>query len=347
MENLGVIMNFRQLFLAIISMGLFAHSSVMPMGTALGYARTGFSKTCTGIHWGIFATPFLEGQYNFFVKNPLIASKKNLEKTKRSTENETLNKVFPELANEDRKEIKEIDKDIKKLIHEWDHNNALKNTELHISPSGRYQRFSAHTFYHYDELLAKQANIGVDPPFIHLLIEKRKAIQANNFNRVDEINAKLLKFKPLIQHELGHVKNNDFLGNYIATTIMPFITILGLKKAKKLIKPVQSQPTLFKDIMKIPSAIGKVLLTFGGLTLFYKHKEQLADNNIENNITNLENAKSFFEELQTPIEHRKNSPIVSLLLEEYEDPAHPSPTRRIWAIEKRIEKLKREQEKNK
>ena len=183
----------------------------------------------------------------------------------------------------------------------------------------------------------------MDFEFIKLVLKKRKHLQKNNTDKITDIDNKLLKFKPFIQHELGHIKNNDNIKKYIAITLMTF-AIFGITS---LVKSVPSQPTLFKDIMKVPSAIGKLLLTGVGILLYNKHIEMLADKNIEDDLTNLENMKSFLEKYQVSAQTMKEYPISWLLLDELGNRGHPSPTRRIWAIDKRIERLKRKQEQEK
>ncbi len=324
-------MNSRQLFLALITMGLFAHSSVLPMSTALGYARAGFSKACTGAHWTIFAAPFLAMQYKFFTAN--IGHAKDLK---------------IKLKNEE-KPIEPVAKDIKKLIHTWDHNNSLKNVSLYISKSDRPRAFFSSTYYPYNDPLARQAQIEIDPDFVNLVSERKEALQKNELNQVKKIDAELLKYKHVIQHELGHIRNNDSLKTGATSLMMPIATLFCLSIARKLLQPKPSNPTLLKDIMKIPSACGKVLLTVGGIFAIDKHQEMLADKNIESNITTLQHAKAFFEmsSRYTPPKKMQRHPWLCTAVEELENINHPGPSRRIWAIDKRIERLKRKQEQEK
>ena len=288
MGILGVIMNFKQLFLSIVSVGLFAHSSVLPMGTALGYARVGFSKACTGIHWGIFAAPYLHVSYNRIKEYSPISSKETLEHRRQFV-------AGPFDYKDRRIKFQAASEDAKKLIKQWDHNNALENTRLHIWRSS--VEYANHTFFHYNETPKKQAAILVHPYFVDLIQERKKALKNNNIEGIKKIDAELLKIKPIIQHELSHTQNNDFIVAMIAApALMPFVTHFGIKGIKKLITATPPRPSILKDIMKIPSAMGKFFLTGTGNILFLKHREQLADNNIESDITNLENMKTFFQE---------------------------------------------------
>lgn len=152
-----------------------------------------------------------------------------------------------------------------------------------------------------------------------------------------------MKWIGTLNHESNHLNNNDTLKQRLASFIAPFMVHYSLKTINKTMLPSSMKIDSFLAIqlIKIPSAFGKLMLSLGGIQAFSRYLEQQADDNVKNNIDALKGLKAFLAEniIQEKEYYAKGSPLFRLW-KKY-TASHPSTEKRIALLDQRIMKLEK------
>ncbi len=153
------------------------------------------------------------------------------------------------------------------------------------------------------------------------------------------IQRKINQHKAILQHEAAHLKNHDSERLLAACSAIPVITHLIFRKVNNFF----TQSSFMKQFLKIPGGIGLILANVAIFQAYKRHREYKADEGIQDNLLkvfnvflkNHANEMNGVTKLRTPLEKR----LFHIFLN-----SHPWPVDRVKRIEKRIRKLKIEQE---
>ncbi len=162
----------------------------------------------------------------------------------------------------------------------------------------------------------------------------------------------LNKWLGVLEHENNHTKNNDLIWRTIADVTLPFVTHGSIKVIRNALPIAQkTRPFLREQFMKIPTAMGKEIMTGCSRMTVYRHQEQRADDEVSNDLDKLNGLKNLFnnfdeQQRQSLINTLQISPenidYVRLPLSFLQE--HPLPTKRIEKLDERIALLKKESE---
>lgn len=177
-----------------------------------------------------------------------------------------------------------------------------------------------------------------------------------SYKTADEIEKALInndqitlnKWRGTLEHENSHLQHNDLAWRAATTLVMPFATHTSIRAIRNII-PIAKKTRSFltEQLIKIPTAIGKNIITISALATFIQQQEQRADNDVSDDIDKLIGFKTVLEEGEkgriafftkifpsiTPMKYK----IISKTLNFFEQ--HPLPEKRIAKINKRIDLL--------
>jgi hypothetical protein len=111
------------------------------------------------------------------------------------------------------------------------------------------------------------------------------ALKSNNQKILDQWDG-------TIQHEGCHIQKNDSYWKIVPLLTAPFITHKSVKIIRNAL-PIAKKTRSFlsQELLKIPTAIGKRIISDTGIATAHQYQEQRADNGISNDINSLNGAK--------------------------------------------------------
>ena len=299
-------------------------------------AKKAFSKTMTGLHWGISAVPMIDGgiilgmgNEMFGVKFPFITE--NVSKNVESFAQETLHDSKIKVVNFSENQPSLLQQIIVSTIPA-----KATNKQIILNPN----------------LCLGLSNLDELIKNYNTLTKSDKQLSELEEQELKSVNQQLDEYKYVLSHEYNHQKAKDLHRFIAAACTIPFGTHCITRRIGRKVLPLAKSSSsfwwFFKELSKIPTGCAKLLTNVGLLTAYKKRREQKADDNTPNDKAILQGGIRFFKRVQklseenlqkiknslSPGKRKALALIKRLLLD-----SHPPIENRIKKLEERIKKL--------
>ncbi len=292
-------------------------------------AKRAFSKTMTGLHWGISIVPMIgigiiQGINDeiFGVKLPPDAE--NLENVSYYVKTFAQNTLGTENAN---------------VVMQGNIRSQMEATHKHIFINKYTLKYMSKVLQDYN---TNSACINSN-----ILSEKNKKILRKKQQR---LQLRIDSFSFALHHEHNHRQALDLHHNFIVSCTIPFIPHLATtqtirKNVLPFAKSSRDIKWIFRELSKIPTGFAKLLISYGLFMAHRIHREQEADNKVPTNDKAI--LQGGLDSLKLGLEDQENckKKLVPNSKEAWKFSIvkwldlHPSNEKRIKKLEERIKKL--------
>jgi len=303
---------------ALLGLSLLAIPSVQGMEAikkhaAKATAKKLFSHAMTGIHWGLTTIPFWAVSYGH-------------------------GKMYYWEIDEKLAKMGDAPAGIQKFVH-----GELKKSGVEHADSIPVKQENLGMLWaaFFDKAIAIDTNDETKKYPGCNVDSLQKALAGNSAEDVEVLNVA----RYFIHHEAGHLKSNDGLKRVIAFALAPLAIYAAtkgllfgrLKLFQKLGREIpQPSYSIGKSLLKLPSALAKIVATCLPLSQYFQQQEWAADEHVPAQKELLNAGKKCFLTIEEQSEHAK-------AMKQY--PAlqffqvHPSNAARIARLEERIAEL--------